>query len=140
MVPTVDIDKLQLIMYKFFDLCEESELFSSRGKVEKKVKDLFSWSMVRIKFIHIAFQYALRVLQVSPKIWANYFERIKREIRDKYGFCEFFGIYLAVESGEFLSTADPDAYMEPGKQATSLKNFNRQNADMMLCGRKVDST
>ena len=44
----MDVDKLQLIMYTFYDLCEENELLASRQKVEKKIKDLFAWSQVSI--------------------------------------------------------------------------------------------
>lgn len=123
MIPNdLDVDKLQSIMYKFFDLCEENELFSSCSKVEKKIQDVFSWSLVSglsLLTFKIEIFLVLR-LQVSPKIWANYFERIKREIKDQYIFSEFFAICLAVESGEFLSTADPDAYQEPGNRKTSL--------------------
>ncbi len=60
--------------------------------------------------------------QVAPKIWANYFERTKREHKDSYTFPEFFGIYLAVESGEFLSLGDPDPYKEPGARTLEMEN------------------
>jgi hypothetical protein len=45
-IPSIDIDKLQLIMYKFFDLCESNELTASVKKVEKKIQELFAWSQV----------------------------------------------------------------------------------------------
>ena len=96
MVPNITIDKLQKIMYEFFDVCETNELTATRAKVEQKIRKLFEWA------------------EVLPKFWSNYFDLMPREFSDSYTFSEFFGMYLAVESGEFLSTADPDAYNEPG--------------------------
>ena len=115
-IPVIDIDKLQLVMYKFFDLCEANELTASVKKVEKKIQELFAWSQVLVGTSITKSHKIDLLLQVSNKIWGNYFARMKREHKDCYTFPEFFGIYLAVESGEFLSTGDPDAYSEPGER------------------------